>query len=120
PRATARFHPLSARVYSLSWRLLLSRYHLPFRITRAVAPRWSVPILIVGLCSAPLTTRPAGLPWGRTLPVPRALLHADGDGDRIYDDLETRMERAAPTAALPVVVLFDVPLEQMDPGALAA
>src|SRR6185369_14057045 len=54
------------------------------------------------------------------LPVPRALLHADEDGDGVYDDLEARLERADRATAVPVVVLFDVPLEQVDLAALRA
>src|SRR5207247_5867418 len=103
-------HRLSAPVCPLIRRWLLSRCRFISRVAPALPRRWWVPVLVVGLGAAPLATRPAALPWGAALPVPRALLHADGHGDRIYDDLEPRLERADPTTAVPVVVLFDLPL----------
>ena len=56
---------------------------------------------------------PAGLSFP-ALPVPRALLHADGDGNRIYDDLESRLAQADPALPVPVLVMFDAPLERVD------
>jgi serine protease AprX len=46
--------------------------------------------------------------------VPRPFLHADGDGDGVFDDLAARLERADPTDRVPVLVLFNVPLESVD------
>jgi serine protease AprX len=70
-------------------------------------------IAFLALALAPARGAADGLPLPRP-PVPRALLHADGDGDRIYDDLEARLERADPSAPVPVLILFDMPLAQVD------
>jgi hypothetical protein len=82
--------------------------------------RWWLPVLAVGMGAAPPATRSAGLPAGSARPVPRALRHADADGNRIYDDLETRLEQADPAAALSVLVLFERPLEHVETAALTA
>jgi serine protease AprX len=99
---------------------LLNHRRFYSRVVRALARRWWAPVLVIGLGAAPLATRPAALPWGATIPVPRALLHADGDGNRIYDDLETRLERADPSTPVPAVVLFDGPLERVSLAELTA
>lgn len=96
----------------------MTRRCSPFRAAGAVPPRWWTLLLVAALWPLPLPARAAGLPGGRVIPVPRALLHADGDGNRIYDDLDTRLERADPAAASPVLVLFQVPLERIDLNAL--
>jgi serine protease AprX len=82
--------------------------------------RWWLPVLAVGMGAAPPATRSAGLPAGSAPPVPRALRHADADGNRIYDDLETRLEQADPAASLSVLVLFERPLEHVETAALTA
>jgi serine protease AprX len=79
-------------------------------------PWWLVAAL-AGIASVPLATHSDGLarqPLALQLPVPRALLHADGDGDRIFDDLEARWEAGDAEAPTPVVILFEAPLEQVD------
>ena len=72
---------------------------------------WIV-LLAVSLWPMSLRVGAAGLPLRPS--VPRALLHADADGNRIYDDLETRLQRAEPATSVPVLVLFDQPLARLD------
>jgi serine protease AprX len=70
-------------------------------------------IALLAFVLAPLRVAADGLPLPQA-PVPRALLHADGDGNRIFDDLEVRLKRADPATPVPTLVLFDIPLAQLD------
>jgi serine protease AprX len=103
----------------------LTRRHL-FSVTLSPHQLISTWFAAAVLCCLPLSSHadelPSPVPSSPHSPipssVPRPLLHADADGDRIFDDLEARLERADPTSPIPALVLFDAPLAQLDLEAL--